>query len=392
MNIYDLRRRGTAIFLVISLAVVGFFLSVSNNLVEDLAQQEKGRMQIWADATREIVSGDGTDVDFLLRIIEDNTTIPVLLTDSRDSIISFRNFSLPEAMDPDTGASLSETNLSYLKKMIGQMKKNDRVITIAITDDSVQHLYYDESNLLKRLSYYPYIQTAVMMLFVIVVYFAVSSTKRAEQNKVWVGLSKETAHQLGTPISSLMAWVELLPEYGVDHEVTDEMGKDVKRLAAIASRFGKIGSKPSIEKADLNNTVSHITDYMSTRISKKINISFTPCPGDLTVGMSAPLMEWVMENLIKNAADAIEGEGFIKVSTEKIDDDKATIVISDSGKGMSRRTIKNIFNPGFTTKERGWGLGLTLAKRIVEQYHAGKISVTSRPGNGTTFTIQLPTG
>jgi signal transduction histidine kinase len=218
----------------------------------------------------------------------------------------------------------------------------------------------------------------------------VSSTQKAEQNKVWVGLSKETAHQLGTPISSLMAWMELLPEMGVDRDTVTEMDKDVKRLSTIAARFSKIGSQPQMEDEDLNNVVAHAAGYMSTRISSRISLTVNLATMPLPANVSAPLLEWVMENLIKNAVDAMEGSGFINVISGQ-EKEIAFIEVSDTGKGISRKNLQTVFNPGFTTKKRGWGLGLTLAKRIIETYHRGKIYVkTSTPGVGTTFRIELP--
>lgn len=376
MNIYDIRRRGTAIFLLISVGVVAFFLFVSNRLVDDLAEQERSRMQIWADATRQIVCGDGSDIDFLLSIIEDNQTIPVVLTDENGSVLSFRNMEVPPH--------------DRLAPYLDHLRDKGRMIIIEL-GDSRQFLYYDESNLLRRLSYYPYIQLCVMIIFVIVVYLAVTIVRRAEQNKVWVGMSKETAHQLGTPISSLQAWNELLTDYGVPSGVTGEMQKDIARLASVASRFGKIGSKPAMEPGDVNEVTGRIAGYMAGRISGKIVLNFSPGKEIPPVYMSAPLLEWVMENLIKNAADAIDEEGRIDISTAQDPEiNSVRIIVTDTGKGMSRATMKNIFHPGFSTKQRGWGLGLTLAKRIVEEYHSGQLSVTSKPGEGTTFTITIP--
>lgn len=244
---YELRRRGTAILMFIAIIVVGFFLYAGSNLVKDLAAQERSRMQIWADATREIVSGTGNDVDFPLSIIESNQTIPVLLTDSSGSIISYRNFDLPETTETSDPTVSGTANNVFLLARQKEMADAGRMITIMISPDYSQYLYYDESSLLKRLSYYPYVQIAVMAIFVFMVYYAVSSTRRAEQNKVWIGLSKETAHQLGTPLSSLMAWIELLPDYGVNNEIVNEMSKDINRLSSVASRFGKIGSRPRLE-------------------------------------------------------------------------------------------------------------------------------------------------
>ena len=229
-----------------------------------------------------------------------------------------------------------------------------------------------------------------MIVFVLVVYLAMSSTKRAEQNRVWVGLSKETAHQLGTPISSLMAWMELLPDMGVDRDTVTEMNKDVNRLSTIASRFSKIGSVPQMVSADINAIVSGATTYMSTRISSRIKLSTSLAPAPIEVMACAPLFEWVMENLIKNAVDAMDGTGSITVTVGS-DDAVAFVEVADTGKGIARKNFKSVFQPGYTTKSRGWGLGLALAKRIIAQYHGGAIFVkSSTPGRGTTVRVELP--
>lgn len=394
-NIYDIRRRGIIGFLLLSVVVVSVFLFYSDSLVKDLSEQERERMQIWADATRELVNPidpnavSGSNVDFLLSIIERNRTIPVLLTDDGGEIIMQRNFNLPES-DSLGLFSLSPVNREYLVKKLGKLRQSPNVIEIDMGDAGKQWLYYEDSKVLKSLSFYPYVQLLVLLAFVLIVYYAVSSTKRAEQNKVWVGLSKETAHQLGTPISSLMAWMELLEDEGVSPETVAEMNKDVKRLSTIASRFSKIGSRPSMEPFDINEIVSHATDYMSTRISRRITLTVTPWNEPLIGTLSPPLTEWVMENLIKNAVDAMEGSGSITI-TIRPEKTKAVIEISDTGKGIARKNQKAIFNPGFTTKSRGWGLGLTLTKRIIEDYHGGLIYVKkSELGVGTTFAIELP--
>lgn len=382
-----MRRYGTILFLVVSAGLVLLFLYVSNNLVRDLSEQERGRMQIWADATRELIkSADamdgGTNVDFLLSIIEGNTNIPVLLTDDEGNILDSRNFDLPK--DGDT-----EGNEKFLEKKLAKLKTTQNVIHIEISPEMSQYLYYEDSKLLRSLSYYPYVQLLVMLVFVGVVYWAVISTKKAEQNKVWVGLSKETAHQLGTPISSLMAWMELLDAEGVDPATTTEMNKDVKRLSTIAARFSKIGSRPQMESEELNAVVRRSASYMASRISSRISLTIDTSDRNLVVKMSTPLFEWVMENLIKNAVDAMEGSGAISVTTGE-ERGKAFIEVTDTGKGIARKNFKTVFNPGFTTKKRGWGLGLTLAKRIVEQYHDGRIYVKwSEPGVGTTFRIEI---
>lgn len=397
MNIYEMRRFGIVAFLLVSLGLVAFFIYVSNNLVRDLAVQERERMQIWADATKQIADlGENDDasaaenIEFLFSIIERNHTIPVLLTDDDGNILLHRNFDLPDAVDPSAPYYLSAANEQFLHKRLATLRNSQNVIHIIITPDNLQHLYYDDSKLLKRLSYYPYIQLGVMLVFILVVYFAVNSTRRAEQNKVWVGLSKETAHQLGTPISSLMAWMELLQTMGVDRDTVAEMNKDVNRLSTIASRFSKIGSRPQMEVENLNDIVAHAAAYMSSRISSRIELTVNLADEALPVKLSAPLLEWVMENLIKNAVDAMEGSGSIDVRTFA-DGSKACVTVTDTGKGISRKNHKTVFNPGFTTKKRGWGLGLALAKRIVEQYHGGRIYVSwSEPSKGTTFRIDLP--
>ena len=399
MTIYEVRRWGTAAFMVLVVAVVAVFLWFSNSLVEDLAEQERARMQIWADATREIVSitaGDNdvpmesSHFDFLLSIIEGNRNIPVLLTDDGGNIINHRNFELPEPVDSLNPLYISPVNLAFLQGKLEGLRETNNVIHIIIGPGLNQHLYYEDSKLLRSLNFYPYVQIVVMVMFVLVVYFAVSSTKKAEQNKVWVGLSKETAHQLGTPISSLMAWTQLLPDLGVPPDVVTEMDKDVKRLSTIASRFSKIGSVPALEPENLNEVVSRSVNYMATRISSHIALTADYAPQPLPVSLSAPLFEWVMENLIKNAVDAMAGNGSIHVVTSA-DNNHAIVEVTDTGKGIPRKNFKTVFRPGYTTKKRGWGLGLALAKRIIEEYHRGTIAVaSSTPGEGTTFRITLP--
>ena len=399
-DIYDKRRYGTMAFLAVAIALVAIFLYISNRIVRELAAQERERMEIWADATKAIVAPEtdnsdialpgSADIDFLLRIIAGNRNIPVLLTDSDDNILLYRNFNLPEPVDTLHPYSISEKNSKYLNDKLASMKKTNNIIHITISPDNEQMLYYEDSRLLKMLNYFPYIMLVIMLLFISVVYYAVTSTKKAEQNRVWVGLSKETAHQLGTPISSLMAWIELLKSRDIDPTVTDEMDKDVNRLSTIASRFGKIGSRPAMTPVDVNTAVSNATRYMASRISSRIALKVNLCQQPLIISMSAPLLEWVMENLIKNAVDAMKADGVITVTTSRTPR-YALISVSDTGKGITHNHFKKIFNPGYTTKKRGWGLGLTLAKRIVEQYHHGHIYVaSSEPGKGTTFNIELP--
>ncbi|MDE5705266.1 ATP-binding protein [Muribaculum sp.] len=391
-NIYDMRRYGTVAFLLIAVGLAVLFLCISDNIVKKLAEQERQRMEIWADATREIANPDTSsdNIDFLLSIIQSNRNIPVLLTDDEGNILDQRNFDLPEPPDTLDPLYISPVNQAFLNNRLNALRNTSKKIVIDIPGGESQYLYYEDSRLLRMLGYYPYIQVVVMLVFVVLVYFAVISTKKAEQNKVWVGLTKETAHQLGTPISSLMAWMELLESLGVDADMVKEMNKDVTRLSTIASRFGKVGSKPTLEPANLNTVVSDAASYMSTRISSRIHLTVDCCHGPLMVDLSDSLFQWVMENLIKNAVDAMEAEGSITVTTGR-SDRNAWIEVADTGKGLPRNRFKTIFNPGYTTKKRGWGLGLALARRIIEQYHHGRIYVAaSELGRGTTFRIELP--
>ena len=405
-NIYDSRRIWKVVFLAISLVLVALFLYISNNLVKDLAEQERERMEIWADATQELatmgndtgevddegnpVSSSVTDVDFLLRIIEANHNIPVLLVDDKNNILLHRNFRLPEPED-SLAFEISPTNLEYLNKKLKHLKNSENKIEINIDKETTQYLYYEDSTLLRRLSYFPYIQLAVLILFFAIAYFALMSIKKAEQNKVWVGLSKETAHQLGTPISSLMAWTQLLETMGVDKSIVTDMDKDVKRLSTIADRFSKIGSMPDKELTSINEAVESSLEYMRLRIPKRVALNIhTNDQTNCGVMLSQTLFAWVMENLTKNAVDAMDGEGKLDITVED-SPHNAVILVKDTGKGIPRKNFKNVFNPGFTTKKRGWGLGLTLVKRIIEEYHNGQIYIQeSEVGKGTTFCIELP--
>lgn len=395
MNFSWPRRLFPISFILISMTVVSYFLYYSGTLVDELAVQERARMQIWADATRQIINTDDTvsspaTLEFLLSIIEDNRTIPLLLTDDEGTIIMQRNFALPQPIDSLAPWELSDANKRYLQSKLDRLRQSPNVIHIDISEGNVQHLYYEDSRLLKTLNIYPYILVLVMVIFIAIIYLALRASKKAEQNRLWVGLSKETAHQLGTPISSLMAWLPLLEAEGVDHDTVKEMDKDVNRLSTIASRFSKIGSKPNMEPSDLNAVVGQSVDYMKSRISRRITLTFTQSSVPINANLSAPLLEWVMENLIKNAVDAMDGQGSITVEI-KSTTDKAIIMVSDTGKGMTRKQRRDIFKPGYSTKKRGWGLGLTLVRRIVTQYHGGKIYVSdSQPGIGTTFVIELP--
>ena len=407
-SIYERQRIGKYVFLTVSIVAIVVFLLISNSIVKQLANQERERMKIWAKATERLASADASaDVDFLLDIIAQNNSIPVMVIDSEGHILDFRNFKLPEEQEEMEGESvgmgfdmLSDKNRRFLEKRlhsgIGESSleelagRNPHVIRVEVMPEFYQYIYYEDSILLRRLSLYPYIQLGVMAILTLIICSAVLVSKRAEQNRVWVGLSKETAHQLGTPISSLMAWSEYLALTGTDPEVTKEIDKDVRRLSTIAERFSKIGSNPELQLEYLNDRVGSSLEYMRSRISGKVELRLHLSDDDHATMLSGALFEWVMENLTKNAVDAMEGAGKIDITTGA-EKDRVWIEIKDTGKGIAKKNFKNVFNPGFTTKKRGWGLGLTLVKRIIEEYHGGRIFVKeSEPGKGTTFRIELP--
>lgn len=401
-SIYDKQRIGKLVFFTVSIAAITIFLIISNNLVKELAQQERERMDIWAKATERLAQADiDSDLEFLLSIISQNNSIPVLVSDSSFNILEQRNFRLPEKADRGkfSFAELSQSSQSYLQKRLNHAasgkslkelaKNHQHFIEVEVYENTRQYIYYEDSLVLRRLSLYPYIELGVMIVLAMIIYSAIIVTKRAEQNRVWVGLSKETAHQLGTPISSLMAWCQYMDMAGVDKEIVSEMNKDVTRLSTIAERFSKIGSKPELTPHNINEAVRRSLQYMRTRISEKVNIELKLDENESQTMLSESLFEWVMENLMKNAVDAMSGSGTLTISTGR-DKDKIFIDVADTGKGIHRKNFKNVFNPGFTTKKRGWGLGLTLVKRILEEYHRGKIYVKeSEPGKGTTFRIEL---
>lgn len=383
----DRIRQMKILLVAMAIVIAVASLVVSHFLTQDLSRQEQSRMQVWAEAMRTLSTADeNTDLSLVLKVINDNTTIPVIVMTSEDEVADFRNV--------DIDAATAEDSLSYVAALAWQYRASGRVVRISLTDNADGKDYwdvcFDESLMLKRLAWYPFVQLGVVMLFVVVAIIALLTSKRAEQNKVWVGLSKETAHQLGTPISSLLAWTEILKETYPDDALLPEMDKDVKRLQLIADRFSKIGSLPEPVPASLNEVMEHVIDYMDRRTSKKVRMVKDLPEEDVIVRMNASLFEWVIENLSKNAVDAMGGEaGTITLHVEETDT-KAIVEVTDTGKGIRKKDIANVFRPGFTTKKRGWGLGLSLAKRIVEEYHHGKIFVkNSELGVGTTFRIEL---
>ena len=360
-------------------------LLISHSLIRDLAQQERSKMEVWAEAMRTLSEADDSaDLSLVLKVLDENNTIPVVVLGKDGMVTEYRNVKI--------SASNKSDSVKYVNKVAQQMKAAGQVIRIPLANNHNDYIEvcYDESLMLRRIAIYPYIQLGVVMLFVVVAIFALLTSKRAEQNKVWVGLSKETAHQLGTPISSLMAWLAILKESYPNDKLLPELGKDVQRLQLVADRFSKIGSIPEPVPASMNEVLDHVVDYMDRRTSKKIQMIADLPDEDIIIKMNASLFEWVIENLCKNAVDAMGGEcGQIVLHLEQLDN-KVVVEISDTGKGIKKKNIKNVFRPGFTTKQRGWGLGLSLAKRIVEDYHHGKIFVkSSELGKGTTFRIEL---
>ncbi|MDP4275487.1 MAG: HAMP domain-containing sensor histidine kinase [Bacteroidota bacterium] len=380
-NIYSQRQRWKYLLLVFAVFIGISSLLYTNKLVQKLSNEERKKVELWSEATKKLIEIDLSDKDlsFMLKVIEDNKTVPVILTNSHGRIISARNLD-----------SLRIDDTRYLRRQLSIMKEQRPPIVIDLGNDEKNYIYYKDSTILTQLSYYPYIQLSIISLFILVSYFAFSSSRNAEQNKVWVGLSKETAHQLGTPTSSLMAWVELLKVKNIDPSIVNELGKDVNRLKIITERFSKVGSKPILLPGDIIEVLENAIQYIKTRYSQKVQIKFKYEEGQqIFIPLNISLFEWVIENICKNAVDAIEGTGTISISITEFA--RSLVVdISDTGKGIPKSKFKTVFKPGYTTKQRGWGLGLSLSKRIIEEYHDGKVFVyKSEIDKGTTFRILL---
>ena len=373
------RIRTVLIIVAIIIAVLSLF--VSQSLVKDLSREEHSKMELFAQAYQSLSDADeNTDLGLVLAVMSGNKTIPVIVVDETGDVKSFLNIEIRKA---DT--------LAYLNSCVERMRSLGNSIKIYYDESDTEHyneVCFDESLLLNRLTVYPYIQLGVVVLFVLIAIFALLSFKKTEQNRVWVGLSKETAHQLGTPISSLMAWNELLKDKYKDDELIAEMEKDVNRLQMVAERFSKSGSMPEPVQADMVGVLDGI-DYVEHRSPATVKfIRNFPNP-PVNAKVNASLFGWVIENICKNAVDAMNGKGKLTI---KLTEDKnyVTIDVTDTGKGIAKNSWKSVFDPGYTTKERGWGLGLSLAKRIVTEYHKGRIYVAhSELGKGTTFRIEL---
>ena len=373
------------LFIMVAVLIAFASVVVSHLLISDLAKEEATRMEVWAEAMRSLNAADEhTDLALVLKVINENHTIPVIVINRQGHVQTYRNVKLQGKNQADS-----------IKDAISQaqrMRDDGHVIRIMLDNrNDYIDVCYAESLLLRRLSWYPYVQLGVILLFAGLAVFALLTLKRAEQNHVWVGLSKETAHQLGTPISSLMAWMEMMKEAYPDDKLLSEMDNDVKRLQLIADRFSKIGSQPTPEQADLIVVLQRVVAYMDSRTSRTVVIMLHASAEKVMLNLNVSLFEWVIENLCKNAVDALEGRsGRIDIYVMQ---KEQTVVIDlvDTGKGIRQKDMKNVFRPGFTTKQRGWGLGLSLARRIVEEYQHGKIFVKqSEVGQGTTFRIILP--
>ena len=380
MKIAENQRVIKYILMFIAVMIVALSMYYSNRLAKDMAEEERRKIELWAEATRLLVTvDDNADFSFIMRVIEENTTIPVIIADAQGDVFMSRNVRIPE-----------ENSEEHLQKKIHAWKNINKPIEIYLDEETKHYLYYDDSILLKWLAYYPYVQWSVIAVFFAILFFVFTNAKKSEQDRVWVGLSKETAHQLGTPISSLLAWVEILKSQNVAPDLMPEMEKDVNRLRTIAERFSKIGSKPEKEKISLNEVLDNALAYMQKRTSNKVHISCVyGAQTPIYLCLNVPLFEWVIENLCKNAIDAMEGEGEINIHVTE-NNKRVYIDVQDTGKGIPKSKRKTVFNPGYTTKRRGWGLGLSLVKRIIEEYHGGKIFVKKSEANkGTIFRIVL---
>lgn len=385
------------IFIGVAIIIVATSLFVSHRLVEDLKNEERTRMEVWAAAMRSLTEAEeNTDLNLVLTVINGNNSIPVIVTDEENKILSHRNLGIQSRSSQDSlkqlqGRLIEMRQTGKHMKMPLEITSQEDNTTTQSSSEQLLHIniYYEESLILHRLALFPYVQLAVVSLFLLVALVALLSTKKAEQNRVWVGLTKETAHQLGTPISSLMAWIEVLKETYPNDDLLEDMQTDVHRLERITERFSKIGSQPALVNTSICPIIAQTVSYLQRRISSRITIT-SHIHQEVELPLSAPLFEWVLEVLCKNSADAMSGAGSIEISGQ-IKEDRYVIDVTDTGKGIARKNFSSVFKAGYTTKQRGWGLGLSLSKRIIEKYHHGRIYVfQSIVGKGTTFRIELP--
>jgi hypothetical protein len=370
---------------VIIILITGLIVSsliFTNSLVKVLSIEERKKIELWAEGMKQLsnLENSNKDITFVFEVIQNNTTVPVILTDEKDSILSYRNIPFSKIDTPEKTA-----------KILSKMRSSHDPILVSLLDGKKNYIYFKDSITLIRLTYYPYVLIAIIIVFLIITYFAFSQTRRVEQNRIWIGLAKETAHQLGTPTSSLLACLEILREGGDGPTVAIELEKDVLRLEKIADRFSKIGSTPSLEQQNIVEIINKSSDYLKSRVSNKI--VFTKLFDEnetVIIPVNSILIEWVVENIVRNAVDAIQEEGEILFNV--VDHIQVVYIdISDNGKGIPKSKYKTVFEAGYSTKSRGWGLGLTLSKRIIEEYHNGKIFINySEVNRGTSFRIVLP--
>jgi signal transduction histidine kinase len=383
LNIYTKKQRWKQILLLAAILIGAGSLWYTNRLVGHIEYTERQKMELWAEATRIVINASlETELAFPFSVIESNTHIPVILTDSAGAILGSKNIDTTKVKNPE----------AYMQKQLRHAREENDSLMINLGPENYQLLFYRDSILLRKMTLFPYVQLGVIMLFILVSYIAFSVSRKAEQNEVWTGMSKETAHQLGTPISSLMGWMELLKESNLDPSMISEMQKDSSRLEKIADRFSKIGSRPALQEANLTRILTESLDYMKNRGPKSVEYLLDLPKKPILAQLNETLFEWVIENLCKNATDAIKEKG--RVILHAVETDKGVIIdVEDTGKGISKSKFKTIFKPGYTTKPRGWGLGLSLSKRIIESYHNGKIFVfSSDPYESTIIRIMLAKG
>lgn len=365
---------------IFALGIVGATLYYTSRLADRLAREEKKNVVQYAEGLRYMATAaPEQDLTLALYLTQQNTTIPVMWVTAGDTILDYINL--------DTSQVIGGGD-AFLHRKLGEFKEQHPPIVVE-TAGGKQYIYYGDSFLLRQLRFFPYVQLTIILVFLILVVIAISSAQRSIQNQVWVGLSKETAHQLGTPLMALTGWVELLKEQGGNEDAVHEMEKDLERLKLVADRFGKVGSEPQLKEENLVDRLEEIVDYMQKRAPSRVKISLETKETDVPVMISGPLFDWVVENLIRNALDAMDGAGAITVALSDLNH-QVLVDVTDTGKGIPRSQLRKVFTPGFTTKKRGWGLGLSLARRIIRQYHHGALFVKwSELGKGTTFRVVL---
>jgi len=386
--IYSQKNRIKLLVVFIALIIGASTITYTNILVSKLSEREQELVQLYAKGLRYMISAPSDDNIVFIEeeILSANTTVPVILTDEQENILDSKNINLPENIS-------EERKNELLQREIKKMKEQHAPIEVPWAEGSVNYVFYKDSDLLSQLRYYPYVQLMVIACFVLIGYFVFSYSRKAEQNRVWVGLAKETAHQLGTPLSSLMAWYEYMkvsPKFE-NEPIVSELWKDIRRLEVITERFSNIGSVPLLKDEDIYQVTQNAINYLQNRISKKVEITVTPAfPPETTAKVNVPLFDWVIENICKNAVDAMEGKGSINIQLQLLGKNQIAVDITDNGKGIPKSKLESVFLPGYTTKKRGWGLGLALAKRIIDNYHKGRLYVKwSELGKGTTFRIML---